>query len=183
MKVLMLNGSPRMKGNTRTALLTVKEGIERELKPECLEFYDISRHKLSPCLACDGCQKNGGNCVQPEESAELIQKIYDADVVIFGTPVYWWGMSAQLKMAIDKLYSKDGLLKQQGGKKIGLVTVGAADTEDPEYRLIEEQMTCICNHLNWKLAFSYGISAYNPGDLEKNEQALEVLKEAWGTLE
>ena len=183
MKVLLLNGSPRMKGNTRAALSLVKEGIEEGLHPESLELYDISRHKLSACLACDSCKKNGGNCVQPDESAALVQKIYDADAVIFGTPVYWWGMSAQLKMAVDKLYSRTALLQEHEAKKIGLIAVGAAKVDDPEYRLIEEQMNCICGHLGWELAFSYGISAWEPGDLEKKEETVRILKEAWGTLE
>lgn len=180
MKVLLLNGSPRMKGNTRAALNAVKEGVEKGLKPEEIELYDISRHKISCCLACDACQKNGGNCVQPDESAELVQKIYDADIVIFGTPVYWWGVSAQLKMAWDKMYSKD--FKSQPPKKVGIISVGASGTEDPEYRLIEEQMTCIAAHLGWKLAFAYGVSAYNPGELEANETAISELRELWETL-
>lgn len=183
MKVLLLNGSPRMKGNTRMALSLVQEGIKRELHPEEVEFYDVSRHKLSACLACDACKNNGGNCVQPDESADLVQKIYEADVVVFGTPVYWWGMSAQLKMAVDKLYSRTALFQAQEAKKVGLIVVGAAEIDDPEYRLIEEQMQCICNHLGWKLAFSYGISAWNPRDLEQKKETVEVLKEAWGTLE
>ncbi|MCI8274687.1 MAG: flavodoxin family protein [Lachnospiraceae bacterium] len=183
MKVLLLNGSPRMKGNTRMALSLVMEGIEEGLHPESLELYDVSRHKLSACLACDGCKKNGGNCVQADESAELVQKIYEADVVVFGTPVYWWGMSAQLKMAVDKLYSRTALLQEQEAKKIGLITVGAAAVDDPEYQLIEDQMKCICGHLGWNLAFSYGISAWEPGELEKKTETVEILREAWGTLE
>ena len=112
MKVLMVNGSPRGKGNTKAALEAVADGIKEGLKPEELEIYDVSKHKLSACLACDGCKKNGGTCVQPDDTAELIQKIYDADILVFGTPVYFWGMSAQLKMVVDKLYSKDAELKK-----------------------------------------------------------------------
>lgn len=187
MKVLVLNGSPRMQGNTRTALKAVCEGIEKGLKPEVLEFYDVTKHQLSGCVACESCKSNGGKCVQPDESTALIQKMYDADVVIFGTPVYWWGMSAQLKTAIDKLYCKDGqfkALKAQGiSKKAGLITVGASGTDDPEYKLIEDQMACICNHLGWKMAFSYAISAWEADEVSKNEAILAELKEVWETLE
>lgn len=77
---------------------------------------------FSACLACDGCKRNGGTCVQPDDTAELIQKIYDADILVFGTPVYFWGMSAQLKMVVDKLYSRDDALKKLD-KKVGLVTI------------------------------------------------------------
>ena len=186
MKVLILNGSPRMKGNTRAALEAVKNGIEKGLAPEEVELYDISQHKLSPCVACDTCKGNGGVCIQPDESAELIQKMYDADILIFGTPVYWWGMSAQLKTALDKMYSKDAQfkeLKAKGiSKKAGLIVVGAAATDDPEYKLIEDQMTCICGHLGWKLAFSYGISAWEPGEVAGQEETIRELGEVWETL-
>lgn len=82
MKVLILNGSPRMKGNTKAALSAVADGIREGLKPEELEIYDVSKHKLSACLACDGCKRNGGTCVQPDDTAELIQKIM--------MPTFWY---------------------------------------------------------------------------------------------
>lgn len=182
MKVLILNGSPRMKGNTKAALSAVADGIREGLKPEELEIYDVSKHKLSACLACDGCKRNGGTCVQPDDTAELIQKIYDADILVFGTPVYFWGMSAQLKMVVDKLYSRDGALKKLD-KKVGLVTIGAAALDDPEYKLIEDQMVCICDHFGWKLTFSYQVSAWEAGELEADEEKMSVFRGAWESME
>ena len=62
--------------------------------------------------------------MRPDESDAVIRKIAEADAVIFGTPVYWWGMSAQLKMVVDKFYSQDSQFKTMK-KKIGVVVTGA----------------------------------------------------------
>ena len=61
--------------------------------------------------------------MRPDESDAVIRKIAEADAVIFGIPVYWWGMSAQLKMVVDKFYSQDSQFKTMK-KKIGMVLQG-----------------------------------------------------------
>lgn len=181
MKVLILNGSPRMDGNTRTALNEIANGIRAHVSGAEIEFIDVAQRKLSPCIACDACKQNGGTCVMPDETPALVQKVFDSDVVIFGTPVYWWGVSAQLKMVIDKFYSKDTAFGKQK-KRIGLVTVGAAGIEDREYELIRGQFECICNYLGWNFLFSESISAWNVGDLAKNTQRMAELGEVWKKL-
>ena len=181
MKILILNGSPRMDGNTRTALNEIAKGIRANKSGAELEFIDVVKCKLSPCIACDACKKNGGICVMPDETPILVQKVFEADVVIFGTPVYWWGVTAQLKTVIDKFYSKDIAFGKQK-KRIGLVTVGAAGLEDREYELIRAQFECICNFLGWTLLFSESISAWNVGDLAKNTQKMAELGEFWKKL-
>ena len=177
MHILILNGSPRMKGNTRTGLLAVSEAMKEKYLEAKVEFLDVTKHKLSGCTNCDGCKRNGGKCVMPDESAEIIEKLYKADYIVFGTPVYWWGMSAQLKMVIDKMYSKSEEFHKQR-KNIGLLTVGAAELEDPQYRIIREQMKCICDFLGWDLSFSYSISAYEANELSGREDEINKLKEA-----
>lgn len=174
MNILILNGSPRHHGNTRAALKTMKAILEEKNN---IEILDVCTLKLSGCRACDGCKHNGGHCVCPDESDTVIQKIAQADGVIFGTPVYWWGMSAQLKMIVDKFYSQDSQFKTMD-KKLGVVIVGANDLGNPQYRLIHDQFCCIAEYLNWDLAFSQSFSAYEPGELMTQEGVLDKLKQA-----
>lgn len=68
----------------------------------------------------------------------MIDKLDEADVVIFGTPVYWWGVSAQLKAVIDRMYMKRFREKRRY-KQIGILAVGAATLDDEEYDLISRQ--------------------------------------------
>ena len=178
MNILFLNGSPRHHGNTRAALQTMKAILE---DGNTVEALDVCTLKLSGCCACDGCKQNGGHCVCPDESDAVIQKIVQADAVIFGTPVYWWGMSAQLKMVVDKFYSQDSQFKTMK-KKIGVVVVGANELENPQYRLIHDQFRCIVEYLHWDLAFSLSFSAYEPGELMTQDGVIDQLKEACDTI-
>ena len=113
MNILILNGSPRHHGNTHAALQTMKAILE---DGNTVDVLDVCNLKLNGCCACDSCKRNGGHCICPDKSDEVIQKIVQADAVIFGTPVYWWGMSAQLKMVVDKFYSQDSQFKNMHKK-------------------------------------------------------------------
>lgn len=164
MKILILNGSPRLHGNTSKVVRTLDSMLAQE---HTVELLDICSMQLSGCVACDACKANGGHCVRPDES----------DAVIFGTPVYWWGMSAQLKMVVDKFYSQDSQFKTMK-KKIGVVVTGANGLDNPQYRLIDEQFRCIAEYLHWDMAFSLAFAAYEPGEVMQQEGILAQLQDA-----
>lgn len=142
---------------------------------------DVCIMNLSGCCACDECKRNGGHCIRPDDSDEVIQKIVQADAVIFGTPVYWWGMSSQLKMVVDKFYAQDAEFKTMR-KKIGVVEIGANTLEDPQYRLIREQFSCIGEYLGWELSFSLSFSAYEPAEICRDKNLAISIKEAIAKL-
>lgn len=176
MKVLIFNGSPRLNGNTRTALVALKEEIEHKMPDAETELIDADRKNVSGCVNCDACKHNGGECVQEDDTVEIIQKIYDAEILIFGSPVYWWGITAKLKLIIDKMYSKSEQLSKIK-KKVGVICVGMAELTDPEYKLITDQFQCICDHLNWGMVFSEAFVSENPESLKKNKEKLTEIKE------
>lgn len=178
MNILLLNGSPRMDGNTRAALGVLADGIRDNIPDAKIELYDVARHRIGGCTNCDGCKENGGDCVMPDESARIVNKIADADCVVFGSPVYWWGVSAQLKALIDKMYSKDAVWKNYQ-KKIGTVIIGGSDTTDPQYRIIREQFECICEYLGWDAVFSYAAGALEAGEILENSDEVAHLKNLW----
>jgi multimeric flavodoxin WrbA len=174
MKILLLNGSPRPKGNTKTALNQLIKGMQSSVADADIEQVEIAKLKLSGCTNCEACKDNGGECVTPDDSADIMQKIYDADVLIIGTPVYYWGITAQMKMVVDKFYSKNDQFSQQK-KRLGLVTIGEAGLEDPQYELISRQFECICNYLGWDMLFAKSVCAYAAGDLAKASNVLQEI--------
>jgi len=180
MKILILNGSPRFNGNTNYALRTIAEGFEKNTKHE-VEIIDVAKLKISGCVACETCKSNGGNCTMPDSSKSLIDKIYASDAVIFGTPVYWWGMSSQLKAVVDKFYSKTAQFKVQN-KQVGVVAIGTCAVSNDQYGLIHDQFRCITGFLGWDLKFNFSYSASAPNDLQKSESAARELSEAWKML-
>ncbi len=176
MKILILNGSPRMNGNTSYAMKTLADGIAKNTANE-VEILNVTRLKVGGCVACDACQKNGGDCVMKDDTKAVIDKIYAADAVIFGSPVYWWGISSQLKAVLDKFHSRTEMFKAQN-KKLGIFAVGEDAITGKQYELINTQFDCVCEYLGWKKAFGYFYSANEPGELSKSEKAAKELSEA-----
>jgi multimeric flavodoxin WrbA len=61
---------------------------------------------ITPCLACDACQRTGA-CVQEDDMADLLAKMQASPVWVLGTPVYWWGPTAQFKAFLDRWYGSE----------------------------------------------------------------------------
>lgn len=164
MKVLILNGSPRKNGNTAALLNRISETLS-VTKPEVtVETIELDRRTINPCRGCDACLKNGGVCIQKDDGNELVEKVLEADAIVLGSPVYWWGITAQLKIMIDRLYCLMGRKKIKP-KKVGLVTVGADGLEGEQYKLISGQYKCIFNYLQWEVVFDESVSANKPGEV------------------
>ena len=182
MKIVILNGSPRLNGNTRILLKEFEKGVIENLYDSEIEFVDLSQKHIKPCDACDACVKLKGQCIHKDDTNSLIGKITVADVIIFGSPVYWWGISTQLKSIIDKFYSWQGLDYNVPNKKIGVITVGGSSTDDAQYQLISDQFKYISNFLKWDIRFDEAFSAYNIGDIIKDESSLNLCSELYKTL-
>lgn len=175
MKALLLNGSPR-EGNTCAALDALKKGMENMPGLEIREVKanDVS---VSPCIACEVCGTNS-SCVFDDDTNDIIEAVAAADIIVFATPVYWWGVTAQLKAIIDKFYCKAESLHGLK-KKIGVIVIGEAEQEDPQYEIIPKQFSCICEYLGWELAFSKTYTAAAPGDLAKSKESIEEIEALW----
>lgn len=180
MKILLLNGSPR-KGNTSSALTILEESMKENLQAE-VEIVELSKKNIKPCIACDYCVTNKGKCVNSKDDGQIIaDKIEEADVVIFGTPIYWWGVSSQLKLALDRMYMKK-FERDKIYKQAGIIAIGADGLEDEEYELISRQFKCICNFIGWELVIDESISACQKTDLINNKEVVERLKEVWKNI-
>jgi multimeric flavodoxin WrbA len=80
--------------------------------------------KISPCQStCVEYCKTKGRCKISDDMSGLYDKLYDTDAMVLGTPVYWWGPSAQMKLFIDRWYAfcHPGFAKKFEGKKLVLV--------------------------------------------------------------
>ena len=175
MKAVLLNGSPR-EGNSYTALAALKKGFAHieDLVIEEIAAGDVS---VSPCLACEVCH-DSGMCVFDDDTNEIMDDIVSADVIVFATPVYWWGITAQLKLIIDKFYSRSSQL-MECKKQVGIIVVGQRPVEDTQYALIRKQFECISDYLGWDIAFYNAYSAYDAGDLAENADAIAELEGLW----
>lgn len=101
MKVLMINGSPRQKGNTYIALHEIEqvfqsEGIETEI-------VNIGNKVIRGCIACNSCSNNG-RCVFDDEVNSIAPKFETADGLVIGSPVYYASANATLIAFLDRLF-------------------------------------------------------------------------------
>lgn len=107
MKILILTGSPHKKGTSNTLVGEFMRGAKEA--GHIAEVYDCAYGDIHPCYGCDRCGMNG-ECIQKDDGNRVLKKLLDSDAVVFATPVYYFGMSAQLKMMIDRFYAKNGAI-------------------------------------------------------------------------
>ena len=103
MKIVVLNGSPRKNGNTRIMADTFKEGAEKNNHD--VKILDVGFMDIKGCKACQYCYSHGGKCIIDDDIQYVSEDLKDADMVVFAYPIYWFDISAQLKLVIDRLYS------------------------------------------------------------------------------
>lgn len=111
-KVLGIAGSPRRGGNTDLLLDEALKGA-KEAGAEVEKIY-VRNYKITPCIECNGCFKDGG-CVIKDEMQEIYPKLLEADRIIFASPMFFMGVTGWAKALIDRcqaLWAKKYILKQ-----------------------------------------------------------------------
>ena len=100
-KVLILSSSPRRNGNSDTLCNEFMRGaVESGHTVEKIFLRDKTIHYCTGCSTCSFLQKP---CPQKDDAAEVIEKMVAADVIVLGTPVYFYAISAQMKTLIDRM--------------------------------------------------------------------------------
>jgi multimeric flavodoxin WrbA len=129
MKVLVILGSPRKGGNSETLAGQVVSGLEDA--GAAVEVVRLADFNINPCIACGGCEKTG-RCVVQDDMQLLYPKIDAADRLVVVSPIYFYGLTAQVKAFIDRcqaLWSRKYLLQQRrqtSVPKIGYLVMTAA---------------------------------------------------------
>ena len=145
MKVVVLTGSPRRNGNTNHLAGQFIKGAE-EAGHEVYRF-DCAQRKVSPCIACNRCGMNGV-CVFQVDFEELRPYLAAADVVVFSTPMYYFGFSSQLKAVIDRFYALNGQIK--GHVKQAVLLMAYANTAPEEAEPMLSHYHTLLRYLGWK---------------------------------
>ena len=107
MKVLMINGSPRQKGNTSIALAEIAKQLEK-LGIES-EIVWIGNKPIRGCIACNTCKDNPGACVFDDDVCNGISaKMNSSDALIVGSPVYWGQPNGAVLSIIQRAFYSNG---------------------------------------------------------------------------
>ena len=127
MKIVVLTGSPRKNGNSAYLAEQFIKGAE-EKGHEVFRF-DCAFKQVEPCRACNRCGMDGP-CIFNDDFQELRPHLIDANMVVFVTPMYYFGISAQMKRVIDRFYAINGQIK--GARKKAAFLMTYADTAKKE---------------------------------------------------
>lgn len=104
MKILVLNGSPRPKGNTKAMVAAFAEGAESA--GHLVNIVDVCKLNIHGCIACEHCHTKGnGVCAQQDDMQKICTQFDDADMLVVASPIYFAGIPGQLKCAVDRFYA------------------------------------------------------------------------------
>ena len=121
--ITVLIGSPRKGGNTESLARSFIDGAK---KNHDIEIITVADNKIKGCTGCNYCYKDKNHrCIQNDGMQEIYEKLAAADIIVIATPVYFYGVSSQLKCLIDRLHNP--IRNSFRVKKLVLLSV-AADT-------------------------------------------------------
>ena len=174
MKIVILSGSPHKKG---TSALLVDEFVKGVGDKHEVFRFDCAFEDVHPCIGCQTCFEKG-KCIFDDSFTKLKDKILEADLIVFATPIYYFTMTAQLKAVIDRFYQLNMQLMEMEKKVIYMFT---ALNPNPEIvKSLELTLDSICGFLNWPVIEKiYAINCGVREDIEKTEypqKAFEIGK-------
>ena len=139
MNILILSGSPRRGGNTELLVEAFVKGASQKHHVEVVSVHD---YKVNPCMGCNACFKNENNaCIQKDDMSLIYDKMAVADMLVIASPVYFYGLSAQLKAVIDRFHNP--IRDTYHIKKTALLLVGAASLPELFDGILAQYQLCL----------------------------------------
>ena len=171
--VLILKGSPRKNGNSSVLADQAAEGA-RQKGAEVASFR-IDEMDIRPCDACDFCQDTNGICVIKDDMQALYPKIQDAHAIVVASPIYWFTISAQIKLCIDRWYAFEPVKREVwSDKKIGIIlTYGDSDPYNSGAVNAIHTFQSMFDYLDVEITGMVYGSASDIGDVEKQPELME----------
>ncbi len=169
-KITILVGSMRKGGNTELLASAFADGAKHNHN---VEIISVSDYNINYCIGCNSCFKSDGNkCFQSDDMYRIYDKLMSTDILVIASPVYFYGISAELKTIIDRLHTP--MRNRFRIKKLALILVGASVL--PElFDSIKMQYQLVLNFFNLKDAGMILVR----GAKEKGEVSDSALSEAY----
>jgi multimeric flavodoxin WrbA len=174
--LLIVKASPRKNGNSAALADQVAAGAqEAGAQVESVYLHGMD---ISPCDACEACQVSAdAECIVDDDMQFLYPKVCEADAIVYASPIYWFTVSAQLKLFMDRCYALGGdEVEDHGlaGKRIGVVLTYGDD--DPlgsgainAIRMFQDAFRYIPAEI---VGVVHG-SANDPGEIMANEDVMQ----------
>ncbi|WP_405276234.1 flavodoxin family protein [Methanobrevibacter sp.] len=143
MKILVLKGSPNINGSSAMLADNFIKGATEA--GHSIEEIDVAHSNVSPCTGCVHCGYEG-ECILSDDMDEIREMVLNSDMLVFVTPLYYYGMSAQLKTVIDRFCSRNFSIQQKHFKS-ALLTV-AYNSDNWTFDALESHYDTLVKYLN-----------------------------------
>ena len=170
MEMMVINGSPRKHGNSAHLAETFIQGTGHSHHVTEVFLQDMDLHCCRSCYWC----KSHYRCLLDDAMNDLAIQFKKSEVICLVTPVYWWGISAQLKIFIDRLYQLQ--TKDYAKKQLYVIACGSDSLEGVQYRLIKEQFAAICEYTGMQFAGYLPVSADDDNPVAEDENTLQKAR-------
>ena len=149
-KILGIIGSPRRSGNTDVMVSHILGGARDN--GAATERILLSELRISECDGCHACWKGKHVCSKADDMKDLYQKIIEADAIVFGTPIYWYGPTAIMKCFIDRfVYFNCPANRLKIRNKVAVIAVPFEDRTYETSDLVVDFFTKSLNYLEMRL--------------------------------
>ena len=125
MKIVILQGSPNKKGSTNILVENFSKGAEAA--GHSVIRFDLDEMNIRPCTGCVTCGYEGP-CILHDDNQKIREAVLDADMIVFATPLYYYGMSAQLKIVTDRFCAYNSSITRKHMKAALLAVAWNSDT-------------------------------------------------------
>lgn len=149
-KIVILNGGPRLNGNTAELIKSFTAGLEE--KGHTVIKFDLDRMNIHGCKGClCGGKNTDSPCVQKDDMEKIYPEYRTCDLLVLASPMYYWGITGQLKCAIDRLFAVTESNPNWETPKQNVVLLMAAEGNSPENNApVLNYYHSLLNFLGWK---------------------------------
>ena len=169
--IVVLMGSPRKGGNTDRLVSAFIEGAKTAGKNVTL--FHVADMNIAGCRGCNHCFEEKGVCVQKDDAVFILDTLKQAEVLVLASPIYYFSVSAQLKLAIDRTYA---LLEVGTPLKKAALLITCGDNSEKAADGAVAMYKNICLYSNWEDAgIIIATGLHEPGEID-GDASLDLAK-------
>ena len=146
MKIVVINSSPHSEEESTSRYLAKKFVDGAKSAGHEIFVFDAANEKTNPCRGCDQCGMDGACIFDDAIEEKLMPQMLKADLLVLVTPLYYFGMSAQLKTVVDRFYSRTSKLS---GKKSMIIST-AWNTADWTMEVLKNHYETLVRYMSWE---------------------------------
>jgi len=146
MKIVVINSSPHSDSESTSKYLAQRFTEGAQSAGHEVFVFDADKEETHPCKGCDKCGMNGPCIFKDAIETKLMPKMLEADMLVLVTPLYYYGMSAQLKTVVDRFYSRTTKLN----RKKSVIMATAYNSADWTMEALLSHYDTLVRYMNWQ---------------------------------